>query len=73
MDTYETTMRGLLLDETLCRMLKYPAASMSRCMPPVNARLSVDGADVWVSRSHSFFPHFNFSVFLCLLWFKDIM
>lgn len=61
--------------ECCAEMLNYPAASMRRCMPPVNARQSVDGADVWVSgaRSLFFFRHFNFSVFLCLRWFKDIM
>lgn len=63
MGTNEITLCGFLLHRMLCQMLKYPAASMSCCMPRLF--VSVDGADVWESCSLFFFSPFQFQCFFC--------
>lgn len=67
MDAYEIILHGSLPDQMLCRMLEYPAASMSRCMPPANARFECGWCRcVGVLLSLSLFSPFQFQCFFVL-------
>lgn len=51
MDTYEMTFLSLTSWSKAILNIEMPCSW--RCLPPLNARLSLDGADVWVSCSFS--------------------